>query len=133
MRNLERSGKLSRTIEFLPDDETLTTRAASRIGLTRPELAVLLSYAKMTLDAELLPSALPDEPELVGDLLRYFPAPLVERYRPAIEEHRLRREIIATFVANSLVNRAGITFANEMKERSGRSAGDCRARLCDHP
>jgi glutamate dehydrogenase len=124
MRNLERSGKLSRTIEFLPDDETLTTRAASRIGLTRPELAVLLSYAKMTLDAELLPSALPDEPELVGDLLRYFPAPLVERYRPAIEQHRLRREIIATFVANSLVNRAGFTFANEMKERSGRSAGD---------
>jgi glutamate dehydrogenase len=124
MRGLERAGKLSRTIEFLPDDETLTTRAASRIGLTRPELAVLLSYAKTTLDAELLPSALPDDPELVGDLLRYFPAPLVARYRPAIERHRLRREIIATFVANSLVNRAGITFANEMKERSGRSAGD---------
>jgi glutamate dehydrogenase len=124
MRGLERAGKLSRGIEFLPDDETLTNRAASRIGMTRPELAVLLSYAKMTLDAELLPSALPDDPELVGDLMRYFPAPLVERYRPAIERHRLRREIIATFVANSLVNRAGITFANEMKERSGRSAGD---------
>ena len=124
MRSLERSGKLSRAIEFLPDDETLAARAASRIGLTRPELAVLLSYAKMTLDAELLPSALPDDPELVGDLLRYFPAPLVERYRPAIERHRLRREIIATFVANSVVNRAGITFASEMMEKSGRSAGD---------
>jgi glutamate dehydrogenase len=124
MRGLERNGKLSRSIEFLPDDETLAARATSRVGLTRPELAVLLSYAKMTLDAELLPSALPDDPELVGDLLRYFPTPLVERYRPAIEQHRLRREIIATFVANSLVNRAGITFASEMKEKSGRGAGD---------
>ena len=124
MRGLERNGKLSRPIEFLPDDETLAARAAAGIGLTRPELAVLLSYAKMTLDAELLPSALPDDPELVGDLLRYFPTPLVERYRPAIGQHRLRREIISTFVANSLVNRAGITFASEMKEKSGRSAGD---------
>jgi len=124
MRGLERSGKLSRSIEFLPDDETLAARATARIGLTRPELAILLSYAKMTLDAELLPSALPDDPELVSDLLRYFPAPLVELYRPAIERHRLRREIIATFVANSLVNRAGITFASEMKEKSGRGAGD---------
>ncbi|MBV9521752.1 MAG: NAD-glutamate dehydrogenase, partial [Alphaproteobacteria bacterium] len=124
MRGLERAGKLSRAIEFLPDDETLAARAAARTGLTRPELAILMAYAKMTLDAELLPSSLPDDPELTADLLRYFPAPLVERYRPAIEAHRLRREIIATHVANSLVNRAGITFANEMKERSGRSAGD---------
>ncbi len=85
---------------------------------------MLLAYAKMTLDAELLPSHLPDDPELAGDLLRYFPQPLVEKYRPAIEKHQLRREIIATFVSNSLVNRAGITFANEMKEKSGRSAGD---------
>jgi glutamate dehydrogenase len=124
MRTLERSGKLARAIEFLPDDETLAQRAAARIGLTRPELAVLMAYAKMTLDAELLPSSLPDDEELVGDLLRYFPKPLVAEYRPAIEKHQLRREIIATFTANSLVNRTGITFANEMKEKSGRSAGD---------
>ncbi|MBV8651522.1 MAG: NAD-glutamate dehydrogenase, partial [Alphaproteobacteria bacterium] len=124
MRNLERAGKLSRAIEFLPDDETLEARAAARTGLTRPELAVLMAYAKMTLDAELLPSHLPDDPELTSDLLRYFPQPLVEKYRAAIEKHQLRREIIATFVSNSLVNRAGIAFANEMKEKSGRSAGD---------
>jgi glutamate dehydrogenase len=123
-RSLERSGKLARAIEYLPDDETLATRAASRTGLTRPELAVLLAYAKMTLDAELLPSDLPDDPELVGDLMRYFPQPLVEEYGAAIERHQLRREIIATFTANSLVNRAGIAFCNEMKEKSGRGAGD---------
>ncbi len=124
MRGLERTGKLSRAIEFLPDDETLAARAAARTGLTRPELAVLMAYAKMTLDAELLPSSLPDDPELTADLLRYFPAPLVKRHRPVAEKHRLRREIIATHVANSLVNRAGITFVNEMKERSGCGAGD---------
>jgi glutamate dehydrogenase len=124
IRSLERTGRLSRAIEFLPDDETLEARAASRTGLTRPELAVLMAYAKMTLDAELLPSHLPDDPELIGDLVRYFPHPLIEPFRPAIEKHQLRREIIATFVSNSLVNRAGIAFANEMKEKSGRGAGD---------
>ncbi len=124
MRSLERAGKLSRAVEFLPDDETLAARAAARIGLTRPELAILMAYAKMTIDAELLPSPLPDDPELKADLLRYFPEPLVKRYRSAIEKHQLRREIIATHVANSLVNRAGITFANEMAERSGRGIAD---------
>jgi glutamate dehydrogenase len=124
IRTLERAGKLDRAIEFLPDDETIAQRAATRHGLTRPELAVLLAYAKNVLYDELLPSDLPDDPLLLGDLFRYFPKPLVKRFRNAIETHRLRREIIATFVTNSMVNRAGITFVNEMKERTGRSASD---------
>jgi glutamate dehydrogenase len=124
MRRLERAGKLARTIEFLPDDETLTARAAGRIGLTRPELAVLLAYAKTTLYADLLDSALPDDPALAGDVLLYFPQALSERYRPAMEQHRLRREIIATFMANSIGNRAGITFVNDLAEKTGRNAGD---------
>jgi glutamate dehydrogenase len=124
MRRLERAGKLSRPIEFLPDDETLTARAAARIGLTRPELAVLLAYAKTTLYADLLESELPDDPALAGDLLLYFPQPFAVRHRPAIEHHRLRREIIATFIANSIVNRAGITFVSELTEKTGRTAGD---------
>jgi glutamate dehydrogenase len=124
MRRLERSGKLARGVEFLPDDETLASRAAARLGLTRPELAVLLAYAKTTLYAELLESELPDDPALAGDLLLYFPKRFAERYRPAIEQHRLRREIIATFVANSIVNRAGISFVGDLAEKTGRAAGD---------
>jgi glutamate dehydrogenase len=124
MRSLERAGKLDRAIEFLPDDETIKTRLAHRQGLTRPELSVLLAYAKMTLYEELLPSDLPDDPQLVDDLLRYFPAVLKERYAEAIAQHRLRREIIATYTTNSLVNRVGPTFVHVMKEKTGLPASD---------
>src|SRR5262249_5728497 len=101
MRGLERGAKLDRAIEFLPDDETLANRLAQRHGLTRPELAVLLAYAKMSLYDELLPSDLPDDPQLLDDLRRYFPSVLRERFPEQIAQHRLRREIIATVVTNS--------------------------------
>jgi glutamate dehydrogenase len=124
MRNLERAGKLDRAIEFLPDDETLATRLAQRQGLSRPELAVLMAYAKMSLYDELLPSDLPDDSQLLDDLRRYFPKLLQERFADQITQHRLRREIIATVVTNSLVNRAGITFIHVMKEKTGQAASD---------
>ena len=124
MRSLERMGKLDRYIEFLPDDESIKIRLAQRQGLTRPELAVLLAYAKLTLYEELLPSDLPDDPQLVEDLMRYFPAVLQERFPEAIAHHRLRREIIATYTTNSLVNRAGSTFVHVMKEKTGLAASD---------
>jgi glutamate dehydrogenase len=124
MRALERAGKLDRAIEFLPDDETLATRLAQRNGLTRPELAVLMAYAKMSLYDELLPSDLPDDPQLIDDLRRYFPKLLQERFSDQIAQHQLRREIIATVVTNSLVNRAGLTFINVMKEKTGQAASD---------
>ncbi|MFO1062147.1 MAG: NAD-glutamate dehydrogenase, partial [Dongiaceae bacterium] len=119
MRALEKAGKLDRAIEFLPDDESVRARLARREALTRPELAVLLAYAKMALYDELLPSDLPDDPQLVDDLEKYFPEPLRRQYGPAIAGHQLRREIIATVVTNSLVNRVGPTFVNVMKERVG--------------
>jgi len=119
IRDLERTGKLDRTIEFLPDDEVLTEREKADIGLTRPELAVLLAYSKMTLYDALLHSDLPEDPYLAVDLVRYFPAPLRERYKKAIESHRLRREIIATAVTNSMVNRVGATFVNHFVEEIG--------------
>src|SRR5690606_36524316 len=84
MRALERAGRLERAIEFLPDEEELAERRSRRQGLTRPELAVLLAYAKIALVDELLPSDLPDDPQLVDDLLQYFPRPLRERYAPQI-------------------------------------------------
>jgi glutamate dehydrogenase len=119
MRALEKAGKLDRAIEFLPDDEAVRVRLVARQGLTRPELAVLLAYAKMSLYDELLPSDLPDDPQLVEDLEKYFPEPLRRQYAAAIAGHRLRREIIATVVTNSLVNRVGPTFVHVMKERVG--------------
>jgi glutamate dehydrogenase len=122
MRTLERAGKLDRVIEFLPDDETMRDRLVQRIGLTRPELAVLLAYSKTTLYDELLPSDLPDDPRLVEDLVDYFPPALKSEFRPQIEKHRLRREIIATLVTNSLVNRVGSTFVHVVREKTGQSA-----------
>jgi glutamate dehydrogenase len=124
MHALERAGELSRAVEFLPEDEALMARAAAGRGLTRPELAVLMAYVKNTLEDALAGSDLPDNAALQRDLLGYFPAVLVERFREAIPAHRLRREIIATVVANDLVNRAGITFLHDLRERTGRSVGD---------
>ncbi|HEX2253645.1 MAG TPA: NAD-glutamate dehydrogenase [Thermoanaerobaculia bacterium] len=122
MQSLERSGRLQRGLEYLPDDEELAERRARGVGLTRPELAVLLAYAKIALYEELLASPLPDDPELVIDLLRYFPQPLRDRFPDAIARHRLRREIVATHVTNSMVNRVGPTFVARMHEETGAAA-----------
>jgi glutamate dehydrogenase len=125
IRELERSHlKLNRAVEFLPDDETLAERMAAGRGLTRPELAVLLAYAKMELYDEILPSELPDDPMLAEDLIRYFPARVHKTLAPVIREHRLKREIIATYVANSMINRVGATFVNAVREQTGDGAPD---------
>jgi glutamate dehydrogenase len=122
IRDLERSGRLNRALEFLPDDETLAERVAQRRGLVRPELSVLLAYAKMSVYSELLASDLPDAPELADELRDYFPGAVRDRLSAQIAAHPLRREITATVVTNDLVNRAGITFVSEMQSRTGRSA-----------
>jgi len=119
MRRMEKSGRLDRKLEFLPDDEELGERAAKGVGLTHPELSVLLSYAKMELYDRLLASDLPDDGSLAGDLERYFPRPLREHFSDRIAMHRLRREIVATLVTNEMINRVGITFAHEVHETTG--------------
>ena len=122
IRGLEKMGTLDRAIEHLPDDEALAERVMRGIGFTRPELSVLLSYAKNALYAELLPSNLPEEPYLASFLTSYFPRAIQERYPQAIERHQLRREIIATGVTNDIVNRMGITFVHEAREMTGMDA-----------
>ncbi|MDB5363025.1 MAG: NAD-glutamate dehydrogenase, partial [Rhodospirillales bacterium] len=124
MRSLERAGKLDRAIEYLPDDEGLAQRAASKRGLTRPELAVLLAYAKNAIYAELLTTDLPDEPELEEELLAYFPRQMVEKSKADLKAHRLRREIVATVVTNAMINRLGPSFVSEMQAKTGRSTED---------
>ncbi len=122
LRMLEKTGRLSRAVEFLPDDETLAERAAAKKSLTRPELAILMSHAKLWLYEEILPSGLPDDDYLDRDLIAYFPHVLGETYAAAARRHRLRREIVATAVTNALINRAGPTFVPEMIERTGMAA-----------
>ncbi len=119
MRALERDGLLNRAIEFLPDDERIAERRTERRGLTAPEMAVLLSYGKISLFDEVLASNLPDEPALEQDLLNYFPPALRASQAEALKTHRLRREIIATLVTNEVVNRMGVTYVFRSSEDRG--------------
>ncbi|HEX5192827.1 MAG TPA: NAD-glutamate dehydrogenase [Solirubrobacteraceae bacterium] len=116
--HLEEVAGLDRELEGLPSKETLAQRRSERRGLLSPELAVLIAYCKIHLYALLVESDLPDEPYLVPDLERYFPHPL-DRYSEQMRGHRLRRELIATVVANQLVDRAGTTFAFRLNEETG--------------
>ncbi len=113
---LEEQGILNRQLEFLPDDEQLTERRTRGEGLTRPELSVLLSYSKIVVYQQLLDSDLHEDAYLSRELIRYFPSPLQKRFVAVMEEHRLRREIIATQVTNSMVNRMGVSFCLRMQE-----------------
>ncbi|HEY2092016.1 MAG TPA: NAD-glutamate dehydrogenase [Thermoanaerobaculia bacterium] len=124
MRSLEKAGKLDRTLEGLPDDETIGDRHAAHQGLTRPEIAVILAYAKLVLYEDLLKSDLPDDPRLAHDLVDYFPRKIQETYPAAIERHRLRREIIATYVTNDLLNRVRPTLVSQLCEEMGKPPGD---------
>jgi glutamate dehydrogenase len=124
LRSLEQAGKLDPELEFLPDDETLTERKAAGQGLTAPEFAILLSYTKVTLYEELLASDLPDDPHLAGELERYFPIALRQRFRTRLARHPLRREIVAAQATNGLVNRAGTTFVLRLSEETGATGPD---------
>ncbi|MEJ8566645.1 NAD-glutamate dehydrogenase [Elongatibacter sediminis] len=119
---MEDRGVINRQLEFLPDDDDLTERRNRGEGLLRPELAVLLSYAKIVVYQQLLSSDLPEDDYLSRELVRYFPEPLRERFSDVMQDHRLRREIIATQVTNSMVNRMGVSFTLRMEEDTGASA-----------
>jgi glutamate dehydrogenase len=123
IRTLELSGELDRAVEFLPGIETLAERGKAGLGLTRPELAVLLSYGKMNLYRRLIASDVPEDKYLRGELTRYFPAELQKRFGRLFAKHRLRREIIATATTNSLVNRMGVSFTLRAEEDTGAHIG----------
>ena len=124
MRWLEGKGLLNRAIEFLPSDEEMARRKREGRGLTRPENAVLMAYAKMNLFEELCASALPDDPFYARVLKMYFPKVLGERYGEFIARHALRREIIATYMTNAVVNRVGATFVNFLANEASCTASD---------
>jgi glutamate dehydrogenase len=119
IRVLAQSGELNPAIEFLPDDEEIGERRKRSQGLTRPELAIVLSYSKIWLYNKLLNSDVPEDPYLSKELERYFPAPILRRFGEHLGRHRLRREIISTATTNSLVNRMGPVFALRAQEDTG--------------
>jgi glutamate dehydrogenase len=124
MSNLEGRGLLDRQVELLPDAAALAERSAAGEPLTRPELGVLLSYAKIVLFGDLVDGEVLDDPYFKRELISYFPVRMQKTYARQIERHRLRREIIATQIANSLVNRGGPTIISRITERTGASVGD---------
>ncbi len=116
---LESDGLLSRRIELLPSTEDMVERARAGVGMTGPELAVLLAYAKRNLRDYVLESELPDDPVFVPKLERYFPARVVERFGDLIARHPLRRELTATILANEVLNSQGITFVSRLMADAG--------------
>ncbi len=121
---LEKEGLLDRDLEQLPHDEELSRRRIAGKGLYRPELAVLLSYSKIMLYRQLLDSDVPEDPWLSQELQRYFPQPLQQKFSIYMDSHRLKREIIATQVTNSMVNRMGASFTLRMHEDTGSTAAE---------
>ena len=122
MQHLKNKIGLSRTLEKLPQRDEMERRARIGKGLTRPELSVLQSYAKIHYTAELLNSDIPDSKAMEERLFRYFPKKLSKNYPKEILDHRLKREIIATTLANGIVNRMGPDFIRDRMNKCGVSA-----------
>ena len=116
---MEKEGKLNRALEFLPSDADMDDRFTRGEGLTRPELCVLMAYAKLTLSEHLLNSDLPDDPAMESRLFGYFPQKLQKEWPEYIKKHQLRREIIGTVITNNLINRVGVNFITKMRNESG--------------
>ena len=124
INQLEAEGKLNRELEYLPSSLELEERAANKTGLTRPELAIVLAYAKADVKKQILDSDLPEDPWLAKAMKRAFPEVLVERYPTELANHRLKRELVATMLVNQLVDHLGITFVHHLQATSDLSISD---------
>lgn len=124
IRYLEENAGLDRAVEFLPDEAEIKRRTEAGEGLSNPEIAVLLSYSKMHCQDNLLGSDLPDDPNFLPALIRYFPAPLQQQYGSEMQQHYLRREIIANQLANRVINRMGMHFIQRCSEENQASVAD---------
>ena len=124
MLELERNHLLDRRLEFLPSSERMAERAAAGQGMARPELCVLLAYAKRLLRDQILASDLPDDPYLQATLNEYFPRTIVERFGDDVLRHPLRRELLVTMITNDVVNSMGMTFVQRMVAETGATASD---------
>ncbi len=127
IRRLEAEGKLDPQLEFLPSEDELQERKEKGLGFTRPELSVLISYAKIELKQALINSWITDDPSFSREMETAFPQRLLETFPEAVRNHRLRREITATQIANDLVNRMGITYVNNLRTATGLDYSDIAA------
>jgi len=118
MAELEAKGRLDRKVEGLPEAAALAEREKAGKGLTRPEMAVLLAYGKIDLFDDIVASQAPDDPWFETTLKGYFP-PALGQYGEAMQQHRLRREIIATVLDNQMINMCGPTFPSRLKAAAG--------------
>ncbi|MDP4528570.1 NAD-glutamate dehydrogenase [Alkalimonas delamerensis] len=124
IHTLEKDGKLNRELEFLPSDDELSDRMARGQGLTRPELAILTAYGKMVLKEQLVLPEIYENPYFKQELFAAFPEVLQKKYSAEMEQHPLKGEIIATKLANQLVNEMGPNFAQRMREETGSSVAE---------
>ncbi len=121
MAYLESAGRLDRAIEYLPADEEIVERMGQGNSLTRPELSVLISYAKVMLKEELINSNLAEDGYVVKAVETAFPKKIRTKYTNEVYAHRLKKEIVATQVANDLINNMGITAGHRLLESTGAS------------
>jgi glutamate dehydrogenase len=117
----EQAGKLNRDLEFLPSNKELLQRKMDKLGLTKPEMAILLAYSKMNLKEQIIDSELPEDAYLGQSIKELFPIPLRQHYSDVMAQHRLRREIIATQISNRLVADMGVSFVFQMQDETGAS------------
>lgn len=123
----ENTGRLDRAVEGLAPNDILLRRGQDGQGLTRPELAVLLATAKLALQDAIEQSAIATDDELKPDLHAAFPTAMRDRYAAAIDAHQLRGQIVATKLANRIVNRLGVLYPFELAEEEGAAMGDIAA------
>ena len=121
MTLLEQDGLLRREIEFLPDKEAIEKRRIAGLGLTRPELCVIFSYSKIAYTRALIDTKIPDDKTMLDWAIRYFPVAMQKKFEAEIKSHRLKRNIIATMVANAIINRMGPSFIRLTIENTGKS------------
>jgi glutamate dehydrogenase len=124
IKDLETAGIINRAVEFLPDDKKLLERKAAGLGLTRPELAVLLAYSKIHIKSEILASDIPDHPYLSKILYTAFPSSLQKNYSNELAKHSLHREIVATQLSNQIVNESGIAFVYNLQNETGATVAE---------
>ncbi len=124
IHEMERTGKLDRTLEFIPSDDEIAERLSKGKGLTRPEFSVLLAYSKMTLKEDLVCPEISDNSYYRTLLVDAFPQQLQDNYNDKMDEHPLRAEIIATKLANHIGNDMGFNFVHRMYEETGASVAE---------
>ena len=121
---LESTGKLNRALEFLPEDDTLSERKSQQMGLTQAELSILVSYVKADMKEALMHDGLGDDKYLTRPVESAFPPALVKDFNSAVANHPLKKEIIATQVANDIFNHMGISYVDRMQQSTGASHSD---------